>query len=59
MVSTRRRVYRARSIEKRVFGCALFGVVGGHVYFHARGRVKVLGMHVANEDGEDEEFECG
>ena len=34
--------------EERVFGCALFGVVGGHVYFHARGRVKVLGMHVAS-----------
>ena len=34
--------------EERVFGCALFGVVGGHVYFHARGRFKVLGMHVAS-----------
>ena len=34
--------------EERVFGCALFGVVGGHVYFHARGRFKVLEGDVAS-----------
>jgi hypothetical protein len=30
--------------EERVFGCALFGVVGGNVYFRRRGR-EMLGMN--------------
>ena len=30
--------------EERVFGCALFGVVGGNVYFRWRGR-EMLGMN--------------